>query len=259
MEPKNNPDSINNQVIVKRPKHRARRLFKKVLASFGVSHLLFLILLAIIPVWMGVKHSSYFALQKIEVAGDLKQTSAQEVIKAANVALGQNLFDVFLKEIEKNVLKLQWVRSVSVRRHSPETLWIHVNEQKPIALLLSDKLYFISQDGHPFKEVDKEVERDLPVITGFEKGDLLDSPLQLIHFFESNPHFDVFGLSEIHYNDATGFSIVTLSGPIEIRLGRGNFEEKLAQFQTIWSKLGPRLGRIKGIDLDYEDRVFVKL
>src|SRR3989338_1886151 len=182
MEPKNNLDSINNQVIAKRPKHRASRLLKKVLASFRASHLLFLILLAVIPVWMGVKRSSYFALQKIEVAGDLKQVGVQEVIKAANVALGQNLFEFSLKEVEKNVSKLQWVSSVSVRRHSPDTLWIHVKEQRPIALLLSDKLYFISDGGFVFKEVEKEVDRDLPVITGFEKGDLLDSPPTLFIF-----------------------------------------------------------------------------
>lgn len=251
--------STDNQMIIKRPKHLLSRMAKRVKGPLRTLCGASLVVLAGFAIWLGLSRSGYFTLQKIEVVGNLKQLTVAEVEEASQVKMGVNLFGFSLKEVEKNVLQLPWVGSVSVRRQVPQTLWIHVQEQKPVALLLSSKLYFISYEGKIFKEVEQELARDLPVLTGFKKEDSLEEALQLVHFFEGSSDFDLFGLSEIHYNDAEGFSVVTLSGPMEVKLGRGNFEGKLNRLKKIWPKLSQSLGRVHGIDLDYEDRAFVKL
>lgn len=208
---------------------------------------------------LGMVRSPYFSIQKIEVAGDLKHLSMDAVVEASKVSLRTNLFSVSLHETEKNVLKLPWVQSVSIRRQVPDTLWIYVKEYRPIALLLEEQFYFVSQGGGVFKKVEEEVTRDLPVITGLKKEDRLDDVMQLLKIFNKSDDFRLFGLSEIHYNDVTGFSIVTLMGPMEIRLGRDHFENKLKRLKQIWTKLDKRYARVRGVDLDYEDRAFVKL
>ena len=156
-------------------------------------------------------------------------------------------------------MKLAWVQSVSVRRQAPHILWIHVKEQIPKAIFLADKLYFVSTDAVVFKEVEKEETRDLPVLTGFRKEDSLTDAVKLIDFFEGDHDFGLFGLSEIHYNEAVGFSIVTLTGPMEIKLGRENFEIKLNRLKNIWNHLKPKVGVVRGMDLDYDDKAFVKI
>lgn len=203
--------------------------------------------------------TSLFALERLEVAGDLKELTLEEILKKANVPLKKNLFQISLKEVKKDITTLPWVKQVSVRRQVPSTLWVHVREHKPQALLLDGRLYFVSEEGVVFKPVGKESNRDLPVITGLKKSDSLEEALQLIHFLRDFSDFELFGLSEIHYNEVTGFSIVTLQGPMEIRLGRENIAFKIIRLKKMWESLEGRLPRVRGIDLDYEDRAFVKL
>lgn len=250
---------LENQEIAKKPRHTLKRFFKKSARSFKWIQSLALIFSAGYIIWFGVSKSPYFAVQKIEVAGELKHLDLHSIIQASQVPLGINLFRLSLAKVEQNVSKLPWVEAVSVRRQAPSTLWIHVREQKPVALLLVGRLYFVSGEGVVFKEVEQEPGRDLPVLTGFNKDDSLAPAVRLLRFLEQDPHFEMFGLSEIHYNDAAGFSVVTLLGPMEVRLGRENFDIKIGKLKTIWSELGPKLGRVRGIDLDYEDRAFVKL
>lgn len=250
---------LHHQVILKRPAKRLKKLIRKFSNYFkwlsvlaGAFAFLFLgrFLLTSAPC---------FALNRIEVVGDLRGLTDVEILRASGLSLKNNLFSLSLKEIEKNILKLPWARSVSVRREIPSTLWIHVREQSPRAILLDKKLYFVSKEGAAFKEVEGEPDRDLPVITGLRRGDSLLDAIRLVEFLKEIPNFEVFGLSEIHYNEATGFSIVTLSKPMEIRFGHGNFEAKMGRFKNLWSRWKNRLGPIRGIDLDYEDRAFVKL
>lgn len=208
----------------------------------------------------GVTRSPYFSVEKIEVTGDLKQLVPHQIIGASRVIAGENLFGVSLKTVEENVLKLPWVKSVFVRRQIPSTLWISVKEERAKALLLDgDKLYFVSDEGKAFKEVQEEIHHDLPIVTGHSHEEPMRSAIELIDFFMDFGDFEVFGISEIHYSAITGFSIVTMQGPMEIKLGWGDFAAKLNRLKTIWLKVGERFGRPRGIDLDYEERVFVKL
>lgn len=253
------PGILESQVVVKKPKHRLRRLLKKAPRFLKWLSGAALICMMGIGLWWGVAKNSYFSIQKIDVVGDLKQITIDTVLKISKVNMGENLFGISLKQVEENILKSQWVQSVSVRRQAPSTLWIYVKEQRPVALLLTDKLYFVSDEGIAFKEVGRESPRDLPVFTGFGKQDSLHDALQLLKFLETSDDFEMFGLSEIHYNGATGFSLVTLLGPMEIRFGKEGFETKLNRLKNIWTRAGDKLGRVKGIDLDYSDKAFVKL
>jgi len=246
-------------MVVKKPKHHLRRFFKRAPKFLRWVPGFLLIIIIGVALWWGITKNPYFAIQKIDVVGDLTQINIDQILNASKVSVGQNLFGVSLKEIEENILQEPWVESVSVRRQAPSTLWIYVKEQNPVALLLTDKLYFVSARGIAFKEVEQESCRDLPVFTGFEKKDSLITALNFLHFLEGSSDFDMFGLSEIHYNEATGFSLVTLLGPMEVRFGKEGFEAKLNRLKNIWTQAGDKLGRVKGIDLDYSDKAFVKL
>ncbi|MBI4223824.1 MAG: FtsQ-type POTRA domain-containing protein [Deltaproteobacteria bacterium] len=209
--------------------------------------------------WWGLTHASTFALRQIEVVGRLEKVTMQEIVEAAGLHAGVNLFSLNLQGVEAKTLRLPWIRSVSIRRQVPATLWIHVTEQKPKALLLDDQLFFVSEEGLVFKRLEGETNRDLPVITGMKGDQSLKIPLQLIDLFEEQHDLGVFGLSEIHYNAATGYSVVTLKGPLEVKLGRVDFEKKLERLKKIWADLAVRTPGLRGIDLNYDEKAIVKL
>ncbi len=69
-------------------------------------------------------------------------------------------------------------------------------------------------------------------------------------------------LSEIHVDTRTGFSLILFEGSGEIRIGQGNFEDKLAQFDRIFAALGPRSpAALKTVYLDgpLSDRVALQM
>lgn len=252
-------DSLENQAVTKRPRHLFTRFYRR----FGPLCTLITLMGAGWAAahwgWRTVSRTSYFSIQKVEVSGVLTQVTPAQIVQAAGVKLGTNLFQVSLNTASQNILKLPWVAEASVRRQVPATLWIHVVEQKPAALLLADDLYFVSQEGKLFKKVEMETPRDLLVLTGFEKDESLEPAMRWIHFLKDFRDFDLFGISEIHYNEATGFSVVTMQGPTEIKLGFEPDEKKMMRLKKIWPTLQTRFGRVRGVDLDYEEKAFVKL
>lgn len=251
--------SLENQLVVKKPRHFFGRFYKHFGHIWTPLALLSLGGFGAFWGWRLLQRTPYFSIQKIEVSGALTQLTTRQIVEAAQIPPGTNLFQVSLNTVSQNILKFPWVASVSVRRQVPSSLWIHVVEQKPAALLLADDLYFISQEGNLFKKVEMETPRDLAVVTGFEKDDSLEPVMRLMHFLNDFRNFDLFGISEIHYNEATGFSVVTVQGPMEIKLGRENFEKKLERWKKIWPTLQARFGRVRGVDLDYEEKAFIKL
>lgn len=206
-----------------------------------------------------LKASPVFSVRSIEVSGNLKYLSVPEVVTASGVAMGENLLRLPLLEVEKKVAALKWVRDVSVRREMPSRLWIHVTEEEPRGLLLSDKLYYLSREGVAFKEVETERYRNLPVITGTSRREEIVEALQILQQIEAEREMDLFGLSEIRFDPVLGYSLITLSGPMEILLGRTEIGKKIARLKDVWTSYGQKLGKVRGIDLNYEDRAFVKL
>lgn len=246
---------LANQAVLRRPR---AGLFKRYRPWLKGTGLLILAAGFSAAVGWGIKYSPTFALETIEVVGRLERLTQAQILKAAALQTGVNLFSLNLKELEARIAGLQWVRSVAIRRQVPGTLWIHLVEQEPKALLLADRLYFVSAAGVVFKALEGETDRDLAVITGLSRGQNLQTALQLIDFFAGHD-LAVFGLSEIHYNTATGYSVVTLQGPVEVKLGRSHFETKLARLKKIWATLEARMPSLRGIDLNYEEKAVIKL
>lgn len=250
---------LGQQMIVKRPGRRMHFLVKQLRKPFRYGSYLLLVFGITITIWVGLTHSAYFVLKKVEVVGNLRVLSTEDILAAAQIPAQINLFRIPLQQVKQNILSQPWVESVSIRRQIPNLLWIHIKEYQPKALLLDKQLSFVSEEGKLFKQVETESQRNFVVLTGFQNRGVIPQALELIEFFEKKVEFGLFGLAEIHYNDANGFSLVTLKGPMEIKLGKENFEEKLKRFVILWKQLHSKLGAMRGIDLNYEDKAFVKL
>jgi cell division protein FtsQ len=95
--------------------------------------------------------ASHLELNTIEVQG-FQRTNQQQIMEAASVPLKTPVFQLDLKEIAQRVEALPWVRSCEVRRVLPDKLSLRVIERQPVALIRMDTLYYVDEDGTPFKE-----------------------------------------------------------------------------------------------------------
>lgn len=124
---------------------------------------------------IGVLFASYSITEKmveeesmpvsiVKVSGEMPYTIKADIDGAiAQVNLG-NFFQVDVDEIQRQVMNLPWVYSVSVRKQWPNQVNIYVVDQTPVARWNGD--FFLMQKVMCSKQVQIESHTSCPHFTG---------------------------------------------------------------------------------------------
>ena len=119
----------------------------------------------------------------------------------------ENLFFLNIEDIEKNLKKINFIESFSIKKVYPNTLKLNIVEKKPIAILHDKKeIFYISDKGELINFTKIEVYKNLPTVFGNGKSFLslykdlknINFPLEMIksfYFFESG-RWDLLMLDE---------------------------------------------------------------
>ncbi|HTU61708.1 MAG TPA: FtsQ-type POTRA domain-containing protein, partial [Polyangiales bacterium] len=183
-----------------------------------------------------IKTSKSFAIEQIEVTGNEQLTNAQ-VLRAAGLAVGQNVFAVGPEQARANLLREPWIEAADVRRRLPGRFSVEVRERHAVALLASGQLQLVSDEGTVFKPLEANDPSDLPVISGLDpnlrtqdeqalSSSLLDS-VALLHAYQDAGLARREPISEIHVDNDRGLSLYVGSDAMYVRLGKGPFRQKL--------------------------------
>jgi cell division protein FtsQ len=88
-----------------------------------------------------------FTVQDVEVEGR-DVTPREDVLKAIDAERGTPIFGINPARVKKQLESLPWVRTASVERHLPDTLYIRLTEREPLALWQHQgKMALIDRDG----------------------------------------------------------------------------------------------------------------
>jgi cell division protein FtsQ len=215
--------------------------------------------------------SSSFAIVRIDVHGHQHLTS-EAVMRAAGIALGQNVFDVAPEEVRKRLSQEPWIESVQVRRRLPGSYTIELRERRAVALLALEELFLVSDDGLAFKPLTADDPYDLPVITGLDPAQLkpdertsssaLMSAVALLHDYQDAGLGKRDAISEIHVESDGGLGLYVGADATQVRLGKPPFREKLDRLREIMSLLKGQKTRAAYVLLENQrrlDRVTVRL
>jgi cell division protein FtsQ len=216
--------------------------------------------------------SPRFAVKDVRVAATTHVT-AEEIQDLTGVEIGDPLLTVDPDQVAARLTQHPWIAAARVRRELPSALSIEVTERQAVASALMGALYLLDDSGRPFKRADSDEADGLPVITGVTREQyaglrsvseaVFREALTLLATYTEPPAGTARPkLSEIHVDPRAGFSLILLDGAGEIRLGRGDTEEKLARFDQIVAAAGPRgAGALATVYLDgaQADRVTVRL
>jgi cell division septal protein FtsQ len=169
-----------------------------------------------------------------------------------------------LKELKKKMEKHPWVRTVKLERRFPNTLIIHAEKEKVLALVVMDGLYYVNRLGEIFKEVHQSDELDFPIITGLSRGPHSRAPMmraiRVLKTLEREKGMWSKGeLSEIHVKKGKGMSLYFGHIGAEIKLISEDVESKMAVLKKVASHLSQkgRIDKVKGIDLNYAGEAVV--
>jgi cell division protein FtsQ len=210
--------------------------------------------------------ASQLELDKIEVEGCLR-TDPQQIIKAASVSPETPMLDLRLREISQRVEALPWIRSCMVRRVLPDKLLLQVIERNPIALIRLDKLYYVDEDGTPFKQPSPGETLDYPIVTGWEaeewrqgkRKDLIEEALWFIREVHNQPYLSKEGVSEIQCNEIGDLTIFMVQGGAMIYMHRGDMELKVRRLEEVWKSVATKRLPVQYILYESPDRIVVGL
>ncbi|MDB4972880.1 MAG: Cell division protein FtsQ [Myxococcaceae bacterium] len=231
-----------------------------------------------------------FAIDAISVKG-LSRLSRDELLHAAGVSLGMNVFARSPDDIHARLLRHPWILSAEVRRELPSRLEIAVRERDPIALLVVEactqpvakgeddaaceepsSLYLVSADAKMIKRVSGKEPVDLPVLTGITRQRLasdaelshrvVGEAVSLMQEYRASDLGQKNPIGEIHLEPNDGYSLYVGDDLTYVRLGAPPFAQKLSRMKKVFERLEHEHARAEYVYLDNEqrpDRVAVRL
>lgn len=78
-----------------------------------------------------------------------------------------SIFAYDLAEIQQRLVRLPWIKTATVERHLPDTIYIKLQERQPVALWQKDnKLALVDSEGVILADKNLSAFKDLIIITG---------------------------------------------------------------------------------------------
>jgi cell division protein FtsQ len=207
-----------------------------------------------------------FSVERIVVEGKWRHLGADILAEQSGVSEGDNLFMLSVSDVHDRLKTDPWVKTTAVRRMLPDTLWIYVEEEEPVAVISDDRLTYVAADGRRIKEMEAGEIKDLPVFTAVgcssdSEVELCEQRIDVMVFILDQFRDSGFGsrndVSEINYDAVVGYSIVTKVRPMRIILGHTAYAERIARIDRMIPAIAGRPGRIKYMIANEKGRVVV--
>jgi cell division protein FtsQ len=195
---------------------------------------------------------TWFAIQKIEIKGELKYATQNELQTDFSSLLGQSLLTVSLPDVLGVVLSSEWVASAEVRKVWPNTLQVLVHEHAPLAYwgdgqLISTSAVVITPRKVP----------SLPLTKLYGPEDSSDVVLEQFGLISQVLAATSLRVSALTLEPRGAWNIVFTNG-IEVKLGREQILERLQRFIAVYkSDLSGRIDQITSVDARYPHGIAV--
>lgn len=207
--------------------------------------------------------SPHLALRNVEVVG-CQRLEIEEVRRAANVTIGENLLQVDEDTVAERLRWHPWVRKVDVARHLPDRLTITIEERLAAAVLVDERTFLVDRDGTLFKEMSPEdYTGDLLVIAGIDATRLvkmgeerrvrlaLSEILAVAREYKSLGLDAYYPVTEAHFDEVIGLTLVS-PGRQRFVLGTGDYPARLRRLGQIFAHLARNGSGVSEIRLDNE-------
>jgi cell division protein FtsQ len=203
--------------------------------------------------------ASVFTVREIRFHG-LVHATEKELLAAAHLARGANLFALDLSAATRAMSANAWVASARLSRHFPGAVEVEIVEHRPRAQVQLGALYLVDDLGRAFKRVAAGDPADLPLITGLLREEWAkDRAAAQIRLYQALQLVDAWreegiapALAQVRVDEEAGLTAFAREGGTlqEIRFGERDFRAKLRRLVRVRSALAQRGEKAVRIDLD---------
>jgi cell division protein FtsQ len=253
-----------------------RGLASRVASAFRLGLGLALVIGTSVSVAYSVRHyaltSPRFSIQEVKLIGG-KRVSPEQAQKQAGVTLGENVFGLDTAQAERKLLENPWIAEARVTRDLPRALRVEIREREPAALaVFAERLYLVTADGEPFKELATGDPADYPLITGASveglsrdrarEIDRVKQGLDVLEQYGRVPLSKTQPAQEVHLADSGDVVLTAGKEGITFELGKDAYRRKLLMAEQVVGEMR-RKGRSPGIvfldNQAHPERVVVRM
>ena len=222
------------------------------LNRFANGLIMIAVLLALGALVWRVANFDMFAVNGIEVVGNVRHVTREQVETIASNELKGTIFTVDLGGARAAFEKLPWVRRVDIRRRWPDRLEVAVQEHRALARWGNTAL--VNRQGEVFEGASNE---RLVVFEGPQ-----GSASEITHSYrEFNAALALIGrqVKSVHVSERRAWSLRMDDGTA-IELGRFAVNERLRRFVAVYPRsVGTLAGTVDYIDLRYTNGFAVRV
>jgi cell division protein FtsQ len=194
-----------------------------------------------------------FSLKNIYVEGR-ENTDSGLLMALINAEQGMPLFSLDPHKIRDALSSIAWIKTVSVKRVFPDSLYIVIEERKPAAFLLEDKkLQLIDRSGYVITSKNIERFKDLLIISGDGAPDNVSALLSTI---EGAPEVAV-RLDQARFVSGRRWDLV-LQNKVTVNLPEKDVALALQRLLKAHEQDDILDKKIKNIDVRQQDRLIIK-
>jgi cell division protein FtsQ len=258
------------------PEARSPAAWGKLVAALRLGLGLALVIGTSVSVAYSVRHyaltSPRFSIQEVDLQGG-KRVSPEQAREQAGVVLGSNVFALDTALCEKKLLENPWISQARVTRDLPRALRIEIKEREPAALaVFAERLYLVTAEGEPFKELSPGDPADFPLITGVSVDGIsrdrareierVREGLSVLELYARVPLSKTQPAQEVHLADSGDVVLTAGKEGITFELGRDGYRRKLLMGEQVVAEMR-RKGRSPGIvfldNTAHPERVVVRM
>ncbi|GAB3680046.1 cell division protein FtsQ/DivIB [Salinisphaera aquimarina] len=174
--------------------------------------------------WQGIKPDGDNT-GHLYISGESAHVSDARIAKVAAPYMKAAFFDVDIEALQAALAREPWLSDVDVARHWPDGIAVHVTEHTPVALW--GKQAVLGANGRVFVPDAASRPHDLVELDGPATAGL--------KVYEQYRHLsELLNGQDVHLArlalDARGSWTATLTDGLELRLGRGELDERVQRF-----------------------------
>lgn len=202
--------------------------------------------------WLRNPHN--MPLRSVQVEGEFRKLNAEQLQKAVAGVVQGGFFTVNVDAVRRTAEALPWVASATVRRVWPDTLQLHVVEQRAAARWGDTGL--LNMNGQLFVPDAASIPPHLPQLSGPEE--LRRRVMET--YIAMTAALAPIGLhvAELQVDQRRAW-LLRLDSGAELRLGKDNTLGRLGRFVRVYpSVFAPREAELKTVDLRYSNGFAVR-
>ena len=196
-----------------------------------------------------------FTVRQVIVEGT-HYIDRNKIVASTGIKPGCGLFDVNLVAVAIKLRKEYAARDFTVFRRLPDTIMIRVQERKPMALLGTEKVIGVDEEGVPLPHVGQEMVSTLPIVSGIKSTASLTDPqvkarlvsgLKLLEAISKDCPAIMKRISDINVSTMG----INLDNGLEVIIGDTDWPEKVPNLEKWIAEVTGRLDSVKTLDLSH--------